>query len=52
MFGGWIPFPESERHGDLETQWICTKSLSVLHLGQFGYLALCAMFPDCFKLQS
>lgn len=36
VFGGWVPAPESERIDDLGAQWICTKSLSVLHLGQFG----------------
>lgn len=35
VFGGWIPFSESERRSDSGTQWICTKSLSVLRLGQF-----------------
>ncbi|XP_056879079.1 host cell factor 2 [Takifugu flavidus] len=32
VFGGWIPAPEPERIDDLGTKWICTKSLSVLHL--------------------
>lgn len=42
VFGGWIPAPEPERINDLGTQWICTKSLSVLHLGQSrGRAPLC-----------
>ncbi|XP_026182888.1 host cell factor 2 isoform X2 [Mastacembelus armatus] len=37
VFGGWIPVPESDKHNSLETQWICTNSLSVLNLDTMSW---------------
>ncbi|XP_029016228.1 host cell factor 2 [Betta splendens] len=37
VFGGWIPVPESDKHNALETQWICTNSLSVLNLDTMSW---------------
>nr|XP_020457192.1 host cell factor 2 isoform X2 [Monopterus albus] len=37
VFGGWIPVPESEKHGALGTKWICTNSLSVLNLDTMNW---------------
>lgn len=45
VFGGWIPAPEPERIDDLGTKWICTRSLSVLHLGQFSHQRLVCDAP-------
>lgn len=48
VFGGWIPAPEPERIDDLGTKWICTKSLSVLHLGQCSNRLLLCDAPGVF----
>ncbi|XP_040002725.1 host cell factor 2 isoform X2 [Xiphias gladius] len=37
VFGGWIPFPESDEHNALGTEWICTDSLSVLNLDTMSW---------------
>ncbi|XP_070848653.1 host cell factor 2 isoform X2 [Chaetodon trifascialis] len=37
VFGGWIPVPESDKHGALGIEWICTNSLSVLNLDTMSW---------------
>ncbi|XP_051248745.1 host cell factor 2 isoform X1 [Dicentrarchus labrax] len=37
VFGGWIPVPESNKHIDLGTEWICTNSLSLLNLDTMSW---------------
>ncbi|KAM3587424.1 uncharacterized protein V6R79_004988 [Siganus canaliculatus] len=37
VFGGWIPVPESDKHRDLGTEWICTNSLSALNLDTMSW---------------